>query len=179
MTTGAPAAGPGGSCPRHSHGHGITATPGRGGAYWAAPVPGPLCRGARSPRLGSPRAGPRTGRGLCWHTHLHAHVDTGRTVWRCERLSRSGRVCVCLCSRSLVYGAHGGARWCAYGLSLWACGGEARCAVFGCLLGWVFVRLFVACFVSVGGVQLFRTLIRTRLETGSNARGIGGSPKKL
>ena len=179
MTTGAPAAGPGGSYPRHCHGHGITATPGRGGAYWAALVSGRLWRGARSPRLGSPRAGPRTGRGLCWHTHLHAHVGTGRTVWRCERLSRSGRVCVCLCSRSLVCGAHGGARWCAYGLSLWACGGEARCAVFGCLLGRVFVRLFAACFVSVGGLQHIRTLIRTRPEHRSNAGEFDGARKIL
>ena len=121
--------------------------PRRGGAV---PTGRPLCRaacvGALARRvLAHPGPG-RVPGAACVGTRTCTHLGAGRTVWRCERLSRSGRMCVCLCPRSLVYGAHGGARWCAYGLSLWACGSEARCAVFGCLSGRVFVRPFTARF---------------------------------
>ena len=115
MTTGGLSAGPGGSCPRHSHGHGITATPGRGGAYWAALVSGPRWSGHARSGPGSPRAGAAPGAACtCMRTCTRTcgHAGVRRTVCPCVRLSRSGRVCVCLCSCSLVCGAHVSARGC-------------------------------------------------------------------
>ena len=101
MTTGGPAAGPGGSYPRHSHGHGITATPGRGGADWAAPMPVRSCQGARSPRPGSPRSGPRTWPGLHWHSPCMRTWARGAlygAVSACH--GRGGCVSVCARVRS-------------------------------------------------------------------------------
>ena len=129
MTTGAVAGRGKGPCPINP-----TATAIRSGRGTAVPSGRPLCRAAHvgaHARHASAHSTPgrapgaaHTGTRYCMHAS--GHTGTRRSAWRCERLPWSGRVCVGLCSRSLVYGALCARGGVPMGERCGCCGGDAR-----------------------------------------------------